>query len=268
MSATRREYMASAATLAPVLIGWGPLGGSDESDHLEYDNDIPQFPGHITEVRDDESELENYQPKLSVTPEGRSDMRGMYGWIAESEDDDVTAYYYWTRYNTQRSIFAWGGLDWGPDEHFLDHEPTIVFANPDGTVDQVVTTGGHHYAIEIDGQWGNLDEGRVDDRRTHVNLVGVRPWNHYVEAPAGEEGGWVQAYADFGSWLEQKDMWFRNGRYSSTADVAVVDPFTFYDDGSGDARDHWWRKDTWDAWAARHLRLRRLSQTDEFRFEQ
>lgn len=258
--------MATAASVA--VVGWGPLGSSDESDHLEYDGDVPLFPDHIVETRDGIPELEDYQPKLVTTPEARTDMRGMYGWVAESDEYDVTAYYYWTRYNTQRSVLAWAGIDWGPDEHYLDHEPTIVFTRDDGTVDQVVTTGGHHYAIEIDGEWGNLTEDRVADRRTHVNLVGVRPHNHYVEAPSGTEGSFVQSYANFGSWLEQKRTWFRNGRYSSTADVAVVDPFTFYDDGDGDPRAHWWESDTWDAWAARHLRLRRLSQTDEFRFEQ
>lgn len=260
---TRRQYLATTAT--PAFLGFGPFGSGDDESELEYDGRVPKIPEHIT-ARDDENELENYQPKLVTTPTARSDMRGMYGWIAESDEYDVTAYYYWTRYNTQRSVLYYLGVDWGPDEHYLDHEPTIVFVKDDGRIDSVVTTGGHHYAIEIRGDRPSVTEDRVDELETHVNLVVVRPHNHYTEAATDEFGGFVQSYANFGSWLNQRETWFRNGRFENTADVAVVDPFEFYDDG-GDVRDHWWEPDTWDAWFARHVSLRRLSDTDEFRFE-
>lgn len=234
---------------------------------------------HIEAIRDAEDELLEYAPRLYVpTSEARrtrSETTGQYGWIAESSAHDVTAYYYWTRYSTQRSSLAYVGIDvdtieipglgleFGFDSHYLDHEPTIVFVNADGSVDSVVTTGGHHYAFEIDGRFGNFSTGYVSDRETHVNLGVVRPWNHYVEAPSGVEGTFVAEYADFGSWLDVRDVWYRNDRYADTATVAVEDPFAFY---GSDGRTHWWVDGTWDAWLARHLYNRRV-RTDELRHE-
>ena len=231
---------------------------------------------HIVEIRDGTDELLEYAPKLYVPPaearRTRSETTGQYGWIAESEDYDVSAYYYWTRYSTQRSSLAYIGLDadavripltdweFGFDSHFLDHEPTIVFVEDDGSVDSVVTTGGHHYALEISGRFGNFSRDR------HVNLSVIRPWNHYIEAPRDVEGTLVDDYphSEFGSWLDVRDVWFSNGRYENTATEAIEDPFVFY---GRDGRTHWWREGTWDAWAARHFYNRRV-RTDDLRYQQ
>lgn len=278
---TRRNYLQATGSVA----FWGPFASGDDEERdptLEYSGYAPElddFPDHLTDIRFDEEELENYQPKLILTPEARSEMNGMYGWSCESEDYDVTAHYYWNRYNTQRSSLAYLGLDvdtlriplidweFGYDSHHLDHEPVIVFQNPDGTVDSVVTTGGHHYVHPIDGEWGNLTEDRVSGRNTHVNLVGIRPWNHHLEAPSGEEGSFVQGFAYFGSWLQVYKTWFRNGRYDRSADRAIVDPFEFFDDGEQTPRDHWWHPDELDARIVRNIRLRRMTDRSQLRIE-
>ncbi|AEH39542.1 hypothetical protein [Halopiger xanaduensis] len=257
---TRRDVL-RAGTAAPAF--FGPFDSSDESEsnHLEYDGSVPQFPDHIVDPRDDLTELENYQPRLvTQNQQAREDMTGMYGWSADSENHDVTAHYYWVRSNTQRSIFSYFGIDAGPEEHHLDHEPVIVFEAPDGSVEKVVHSGGHHMAAEIDGEWGHLIEDRVADRRTHVVLEQMRPHNHFVEAPDGEDGGYVQGYAEFGSWLDKRDPWFSYGRYAKTSDVAVVDPFAFY---PADGRQHWWRADTNDAWFARNIYVPLTTAADE-----
>lgn len=275
----RREFIqgAGATALAPAW-ALGPFGADgDPGDDLEHDADgIPIPPEHIHSIRDDRGELEAYQPKLyyghllsSEQDAARSALRGLFGWTCESDEYDVTAHYYWMRSTTQRSALWYLGLDWGPDEHFLDHEPIIVFSNPDGTVDKVVCSGGHHYALEIDGEWGNLSEDRIPDRNTHVNLAVQRPHNHFVEALGDSEGVWIQGIsgADFGSWLDERRAWYQNGRYSSTSKMAIEDPFTFY---PSDGRTYWWREDTLDAafgrWIAIPLGL--SGETDTLRYEE
>lgn len=277
MSETQREYsrrgfLKSGGSVAttPAFIGleWGPLADNEgpETNDLEYDGDIPQFPDHITEVRDDIDELEDYQPRLEIaTQQARDDMEGMFGWIAESDEYEETAYYYWVRSHTQRSIFWYLGFDAGPEDHFKDHEPIIVFVNPDGTVEKTVQSGGHHLAFEIDGEWGHLIEDRVADRRTHVVLRQARPHNHFLEAESTTDGEWIQGHSQFGSWLEKYEDWYRNGRYEKSADRAVMDPFSFHDDND---RTHWWRQGTRDAWLAKHLYRHRVSTPDRFRFEE
>lgn len=263
---SRRTFVTSAGAMGPAVLDFDIFDSDNESDSndLEYDGDVPLFPDHITETRDDITELENYQPRLvTQNQQARGDMTGMYGWSADSDNFDVTAHYYWVRSNTQRSVLSYVGLDSGPEEHSLDHEPILVFENSDGTVDKVVYSGGHHLAAEIDGEWGNLIEDRVSDRRTHVVLEQIRPHNHFVEASSTEDGGYVQGYSDFGSWLEKRSAWFGNGRYDKTSDVAVVDPFTFY---PSDGRKHWWRSDTKDAWFARNVYVP-LSTSDDERGE-
>ena len=133
-----------------------------------------------------------------------------------------------------------------------------------GTVAKTVQSGGHHLAFAIGGEWGNLIEDRVADRRTHVVLRQVRPWNHFVEAEPTVDGEWVQGFADFGSWLDERESWYRNGRYEKTSDVAVMDPFSFY---PSDGRSYWWREGTWDAWAAQAIYSRRLPTADSLRYE-
>ncbi len=269
---TRRSVLQTGGTIA--FFGWWPFGSDedddDRDDDLKYDtNGIPEFPEHIT-ARDDLGDLENYQPRLVVgSQQARHDMQGMYGWIAESEEHDVDAYYYWIRSNTQRSIFQHlFGLDIEfKDTHYLDHEPIIVFVNSDGTVDKVVYTAGHHLAAELDGEWGRLIEDRVADRRTHVVLRQVRPHNHFMEASSLEDGVWVQGFAEFDSWLDRRETWYRNGRYDNTANVAVMDPFEFYE---SDGRTFWWADGTTDAWLAKNVYVRRLTigdERDELRFE-
>ncbi len=269
----RREFLTSS----PAFLGlsWGPLADNEgpETNDLEYDSEgIPKFPDHITDVRDDLSELENYQPRLvTQTQQARSDMVGMYGWSADSENHDVTAHYYWVKSNTQRSVFYTFGVgNLGPERHFEDHEPIIVFENPDGTVDKVVCSGGHHLSLVIDGEYGHLIEDRVPDRRTHVVLRQVRPHNHFMEAESTEDGGYVQGYAEFASWLDVRDRWYRNDHFEKTSDVAVMDPFSFYPPPP-DGRTYWWREGTWDAWAARNLRIRTLAignERDTLRYEE
>ena len=270
----RREFLASGVATTPAFLGldWGPLAENEgpETNDLEYDGEIPKFPDHITEVRDDISELENYQPRLVMASQlARDDMQGMYGWVAESDKYDVAARYYWVRSHTQRSFLEhWFniGVEF-KDSHFKDHEPILVFSNPDGTVDEVVFSGGHHFAVDVDGEWGHLIEDRVADRRTHVVLRQVRPHNHFVEAELTNDGEWVQGFADFDSWLDVYEDWYRNGRYDKTSDVAVMDPFSFHS-SSDDPRIHWWREGTRDAWVAQQIKLRALTNRDTFRYEE
>lgn len=277
---TRRDVLRAGA-VTPAFLGFDVFGsGGSESNDLEYDDDgIPKFPSHITEVRGDLTELENYQPRLVMeTDQARSDLQGMYGWSADSENFDVTAHYFWVRSHTQRSFLEdWFNIETGfKDSHHKDHEPILVFSNPDGTVDEVVYSGGHHMAVDFD-EWGRLIEDRVTDRRTHPVLRQVRPHNHFVEASALEDGVYVQGFAEFDSWLTVDESaeepyglyrtWYRNGRYDKTSDVAVMDPFSFHS-SADDPRTHWWSGDTNDAWVARQIKLRSLTNHDSFRYEE
>ncbi|APX00202.1 hypothetical protein CHINAEXTREME_20540 (plasmid) [Halobiforma lacisalsi AJ5] len=268
----RRTFLATAAT--PSF--FGPFGGSDgRQDDLERDDaGNPAPPDHI-EVRDDREELLEFQPQLSYdhlpwdeAREAKSDVRGMYGWTAESTEHDVIAHYYWVRSNTQRSVLWYLGWDIDfKDAHFTDHEPIIVFRQPDKTIEEVWCSGGHHYGLRIDGDASNFVEDRVAGEQTHVVLAVARPHNHFFTPALSADGEYVQDFAEYGSWLETRETWYDNGRYSSTSYEAVENPFVFYD---GD-REHWWREDTRDAWLARNvwipLGLSQGTDRDELAYE-
>ena len=252
---TRREYLKSGGAIAaptPTLLDWGPLGDDGRPNDLEYENGYPVPPDHITEIRDDEAELREFQPQLHYDHLGyqeaktaKSDVSGMYGWTAESDQYDVIAHCFWVRSVTQRPSLYYVGADWGPDDHFRDHEPIYVFRNPDNTVDTVVCSGGHHYGLWINGEFGPLSEDRVSDRRTHANLRVMRPHNHFMEAETTDGGLYVgeDFPGAFGSFRDQRKTWYDQGHYDKTSHRAVEDPFVFYDE----SRMHWWRDDTWDA---------------------
>ncbi|APX98551.1 hypothetical protein [Natronorubrum daqingense] len=259
---TRRQLLKTGGVAATTPAFFGPFASDDDEQRdnsLEYDGDYPVPPDHIT-VRDDLDDLREYQPAFSYEhmtiaerQEAQAKARGLYGWIAESDEHDVTAYYYWFRHQTQHSAFAYVGLDWGPDEHYLDHEPTIVFVrDDDDTVDTIVTTGGHHYGLWIDGEWGPMSEHYVSDRETHVNLMVIRPWNHYMEAPT-TNGEFIEDFrGSFGSFREIRTDWYDEGRFKTTNHRAIEDPFVFWDED----RHHWWDDGTCDAWAARNIWIR------------
>ncbi|SDL08763.1 hypothetical protein [Natronorubrum texcoconense] len=281
----RREFLTSGAAASTVAF-WGPFSRNDgEDDGLEYDDGgYPIPPDHITEIRDDLDELREFQPEFYYghmnyleQEEARSKARGLYGWTAESEDHDVTAHYYWFRHQTQQSLLNTlfnVDVSWG-DAHYLDHEPTIVFRREDKTVDTIVTTGGHHYALYIDGEWGPMSEEYVSGRETHVNLMVIRPHNHYMESPSSAvgDGQFVEDFrGTFGSFRDVREDWYDegidDGRYNNTADRAIEDPFVFYDE----ERHHWWDSDTNDAWFARNvwipLGLSEGTSRNRLRFEE
>ena len=245
---SRREYLRTAVktTVAPGAAVATVVGsaGAIEDDY-DWSDD-----GDYIERSDDLDDLRQYMPYLRISPESRRQLIGFFGWKAESPDHDTDAYYYWARYTHQDALadhftlfdYAFGLLS--SDAHLWDHEPSIIYVDPEtGEVVDATATGYHHYALDISDP--TLSEGEVDGLETHLNLNVVDPWHHYTHDTA-ERSVDVTNFARFESWLEHRDSWIDNGFYENSNSVAIDNPWSFRDDTHS-----WWDESTRDYRAGR-----------------
>lgn len=277
---TRREFLAGSAATG---VGWIWPFGSDDDDLPPAGPDYPDDDDwHLEttdedgfEASDDLDELETYKPRFNTTRTMRQEIIGLYGWKAESEDHDTDAYYYWRR-DTHQDPGAeeYGILDraagaLASDAHLWDHEPVIIFVDSEtGETTGATVTGGHHYPLDVGGP--DESEAWTQDEHpeyaTHLHLEVVEPWGHYREDE--ETGGAkLSSGAEFGSFLDERPAWIRNGFYANSWNYAVDDPWFMGSDVEPVA-DSWWAPGTTDARAARiwnRLGLRGADETDPLR---
>jgi hypothetical protein len=246
MPHTRRQFLGATATAATVGLSTVLTGStSAQVDTSEW----AYKPDHIT-YSYDQTELEAYQPLFETSREARRQLIGIYGFKAESTEYDRDAYYYWLRYNFQDSATDTLGslsqlLSGGPDSHFLDHEPIIIFTNANGTPDRVVTTGYHHFALEIDADTDDTvwTQNRLTGIDSHAHLNVVDPWHHYKTVPPPAEDStatFLQSVTDVENWLAVREAWKDNGLYAKSHGPAIEDPFVMLE------RDTWWADGTID----------------------
>jgi hypothetical protein len=244
MQQTRRQFLRAAGigtTLGVSTVLSGPTSAQVDTSEWQYK------PDHIT-YSYDQAEIEAYQPQFVTSRDTRQQIVGIYGFKAESTKHDLSAYYYWLRYSFQSSASDSLGtisqlLSGGPDGHFRDHEPVIVFSRDDGTPDRVVTTGYHHFALEIDADTDDTvwTQDRLSGVESHVHLDIVDPWHHYKTVPPPDDRGtFLESVATVDNWLEVRDAWKDNGFYDKSHGPAIENPFVMLE------RDTWWADDTID----------------------
>lgn len=202
----------------------------------------------------DEARLRKYQPALVMSQTTRRRFNGMYGYVAESDEEETFVCCYWGQMTHQDGLPIAQA-----DSHLGDHEPIYVFVDDDsGEVDRVVYSGYHWFAAETTGEEGNLSTIRAD-KPTHINLRVVDPWHHYSHGDNGDG-----ALVDLESWPGIRDTWRQNGFYEPAQPEAIEDPWTMLE------RDSWWRDGSTDAWFAdlwRRVGLRGGSEADALRTE-
>jgi hypothetical protein len=245
MPYTRRQFLgATAATsLGLSTLFSGSTSAQVDTSEWEYK------PDHLT-YSYEQSEIEAYQPQFVTSREARRQLTGIYGFKAESTKSNLDAYYYWNRYSFQDSATDSLGtlsqlLTPGSDSHFRDNEPTIVFVRDDGTPDRVVTTGYHHFALEIDADTDDTvwTQNRLNGVESHVHLNVVDPWHHYKTVPPPADNStatFLESVTSVENWLEVRDAWKDNGFYSKSHGPAIENPYTMLE------RDTWWADDTID----------------------
>lgn len=241
----RRDVLAAAGGSVATLVSLG-VTTSRTSASSDWEHGLTPS---ITRT-DDPDELAVYQPKFQISKPARDQLEGLYGWKAESDEWETDVYYYWMKYTHQDPALD-GYLEravgiFASDSHLWDHEPAIVFVDSEtGEPERAVVTGFHHYAREIPRDAGQWSASETDDP-THVNLRVVDPWHHYQE-DVNRPTARVDAFAEFGSFLEQRESWERDGFYENSHRPAIDDPWVM----SVGGRSTWWADGTRDARAAK-----------------
>ncbi|QCW05228.1 hypothetical protein [Natrinema pallidum] len=242
MSVSRRRFLATAATTAAAAVAVPGLASAADPPGWTL--------SHITAVGDDEAELRQYEPYLDIRFDDQQQQVGVYGWWAESSEHDTRAYYYWAKYAKQDSLadrIPFLGPLLSADSHFKDHEPIIVFTDPDsGDVQTVVYSGYHHFAVRLTGDEMTLAQDELSIP-THPSLAVATPHHHYRHQRDATRGvpAHTIAGSEFGSFLEKQPQWERNRVFAKSHDPAVFDPWVARDRGT------WWDKSTRDYQFAR-----------------
>lgn len=241
-STTRRSFIGLVGAAGVSLVA-GTARAEVNTDYRWRDG------GDEITRRFDRDELVEYLPRFSISRSAREQLIGVYGWIAESEDHDTDAYYYWMRYSHQDPAAddlpfierAMGVL--ATDGHLWDHEPSIIFVDPDsGAVEEIVVTGYHHYPLKTTDPPLSSD---VSDQETHIELEVIDPWHHYV-LNSDKDGADVTNTVALRDFLEVRDQWESRGIFDRSSDLAVDNPFAMKEG----RRDSWWKEGTRDARAA------------------
>ena len=221
---TRRDVLVgTAAVLA------GALGAQNRA-AVNYE----AVPDNV-ELTFDEEWLERYQPALIQSSEARRRSTGLFAYRATAEDRDADVACYWHRLTHQDGLPIVS-----PDGHLYDHEPAYVFVE-DGTVEEVVFTGYHHFASSLTGTSleSKLATNRADEP-THVVLAVVDPWHHYDPVTVEDSDDGERAYLALEDFTAAEASWRRNDIWEATAEEAVYDPHSMRD------RDSWWDESTFD----------------------
>lgn len=239
---SRRQFLSGATAAGLSLVAPGLASAAEPPEWA---------PDHITNVGDDTTELKKFEPYLDATYEDRQKMVGVYGWFADSKRYDTRAYYYWVKYPSQDSLAdaipLIGGL-FSKDAHFGDHEPFIVYADPDtDEVQEVVYSGYHHYAVRLSADEATLIQDNADVP-THMSLKVATPHHHYIhqtDTSAGVPAHTIVGEDNFQSFLQAKSEWERKEIFKSSYLPAVHDPWIPKD------RGYWWADGTLDKQFAR-----------------
>lgn len=249
---TRRGYLAVSASVGVSLFA-GKGGAAISTDYTWEDG------GDDISRRFDEGELLEYLPRFDLSRDARDQLLDVYGWIGESSDHDTDAYYYWMRYSHQepasedlnlldRALGAFAS-----DAHLWDHEPSIVFVDDNGSVEEAIVTGYHHYPLEVSGPAIPLTSDETT-QQTHLELEVVDPWHHY-RLNHDEDGADVTNSVSLKDFIEVRDTWETRGIFDQSSRLAVDNPWAIKDgraeswwaEGSRDARAVW----LWDRIGAR-----------------
>lgn len=203
----------------------------DYTDELDW-----QAKADATTIEFDEQYLYEYQPLLRMEPSTREEHKGMYGYVARSDDHETDALCFWTQLTHQDGL---PGVS--SDTHLGDHEPIYVFVNSEtGVVDEIVYSAYHWFtgSQSITNPSEELQTARAGEP-THPVLSVSEQWHNY-----SYETDVDGAFVELKSWPEVRDTWLRNEFYAP-ADVDVIeDPWQIRDS------DGWWQPGTVDSWVA------------------
>lgn len=244
MAQTRRQFCRRAA---------GVVGGAAALATTATAQSVPEFdPDGVATADYPEDLLRDYQPLAVASIDAIDQCSGIYAWRAKPSaeaETDLEALYYWFPYSHQRSFTDRLSLrifsSAAPDAHFLDHEPLIVYRDPDtGDVEEVVMSGYHHFATVRSGADLPLAASRRDDP-THVRVRIVSPHHHFNFHDGSRDAGLLASAVGINSWLDVRDGWYADGVYDASAQPAVDDPYAMR------GREMWWAEGTSDARNAR-----------------
>jgi len=219
----------STPELSALLMEF-PYRNIDYTDSLEW-----RAKADKTIIEFDEQYLRNYQPMLRMSSDARQRHKGLYGYVARSEEHETDVLCYWSQLTHQDGL---PGVN--SDSHLGDHEPIFVFVNDDGSVDKIVYSAYHWFAGSATFGSGTtkLKANRAS-QPTHAVMSVVSPWHNYQFTP--EKDG---AFVELKSWPEVRSTWIKNGFYKPANAAAIEDPWRM------ESLDSWWQPNSVDAMVA------------------
>lgn len=201
----------------------------DYTDELEW-----RAKRESTTIAFDEQYLYEYQPMLRLNKVTREQYKGLYGYVARSEEHETDALCYWSQLTHQNGL---PGVR--ADSHLGDHEPIYVFVNSEtGGVEEVVYTAYHWFtgSVEIGDDPSAALQTEGSDSPTHATFSVVPEWHNY-QFNAEQTG----ALVELKSWPAVRETWVQNGFYEPANVEAIEDPWQIREANS------WWEEGSIDA---------------------
>ena len=223
-------------------------------DLVHQDDPFENQPEHV-EILFDQQMLRRYEPRLIMNEQTRRRHKGLYGYVARSDEYDYDVCCYWSQLTHQDGLPIVRA-----DSSFGDHEPIYVFVDKETEqIHDVIYTAYHWYAsqISVEDSPDSFIRDRDDDSATHIVLGVVDPWHHYTRDVHGSG-----VFLPLRNWLNVRDDWADSNMYEAAQNEAIEDPMLMRD------RNSWWQDDSTDSLFAelwRMLGLRGGAQADELK---
>lgn len=208
----------------------------DDFEFVSYTTEDWDAKPEDVEITWDEYYLRQYQPKVRLPQQSRSGVKGMYGYVAEDENEDTDVLCYWLHLDRFDSL---PGGDLGSD--LGDHEPIYVFVDREsGEVDRIVYSAFHWEAGEVEPDEDDLETSRTNFP-THATFEVTETWHHYRFNPE-RDGEFVELKA----WPEVRDTWVANNFGASA--TATQNPWEMLETDT-------WREESWVSLAGVYIRF-------------
>jgi hypothetical protein len=206
---SRRRFLRTtgAAALATVA-----SSGAASASHRR------ETPDKVT-ISEDPALIEPYQPQF-IMEDVEPAPEGYFALHATHEDEPFNAVYGFLRYPYQDGRTA-------QDSHHLDHEPTVVYYDPDtGDVVHVDYSAWHWFRARASAEALTFTADGRPKLRVHPR------YHHYLLTASGQSGTRYEP----DSLVERIDGWLANGMSS---ELAVSQPYNPWDLRT---RGSWWRR--------------------------
>lgn len=172
MNHTRREFVSAIGKGAVAPAAGVTLLSSDPA---RADEDPLSYKPESVSWEKDMEVLRRFQPRLDLTliEENPDDAKPvtLHGSIHYSADFENAVAQYWCEYQFQN-----GWLPTGADSHYGDHEPFLVYFDPDTLEPERVIYSAYHWLA------ANTQTFIVDDSGSarHPLAMPVSPWHQYT----------------------------------------------------------------------------------------